>query len=96
MLLSGVRDGTSQYLYVNGERADTLIDFPFNAERDGSFDLMIGRFAQIMASPNNDEGYCYFKGSIDEVRICSRARSAAWVRLCYMNQRAEHKLVVFK
>ncbi|MBN1306730.1 MAG: DUF2341 domain-containing protein [Chitinispirillaceae bacterium] len=96
VLLCGVRDGTAQHLYVNGEPADTLIDYPFSSARDESFDLMIGRFAQIMASPDNDEGYCYFKGSIDEVRICNRARSAAWVRLCYMNQRTDDRLVIFK
>ncbi|MBN1575649.1 MAG: DUF2341 domain-containing protein [Chitinispirillaceae bacterium] len=96
VLLTGVRDGSSQRLYVNGEPVDTLIDFPFTAARTTTSDLIIGRFNDRMASPNDNEGYCPFNGRIDEVRICGIARSAAWVRLCYMNQRAENKLVIFK
>jgi hypothetical protein len=96
VLLTGVRDGTTQRLYVNGELVDTLIDSPLTGLRNSSSDLMIGRFAQIMASPNNDEGYCYFKGKIDEVRIRSVAENSDWVRLCYMNQRSDNKLVFFK
>ncbi|MBN1759113.1 MAG: DUF2341 domain-containing protein [Chitinispirillaceae bacterium] len=96
VLLTGVRNGTTQYLYVNGVSGDTLIDFPFSSARDSTFDLMIGRFAQVMASPDNNEGYCYFDGGIDEVRISGRARNAAWIRLCYMNQQADNKLVVFR
>jgi hypothetical protein len=96
VLLTGVRDGTKQRLYVNGELVDTLIDFPFTGPRSSSSDLMIGRFAQIMASPNNDGGYCYFKGKIDEVRICSVAENSDWIRLCYMNQRSDNKLIFSK
>ncbi len=96
VLLTGVREGTTQYLYVNGILSDTLIDYPFSTPRNTSSDLMIGRFAQIMASPNNDEGYCYFKGRIDELRIYSRPLDADWIRLCYLNQRRDDKLVVFR
>lgn len=34
-----------------------------------------------------------FKGAIDEVRVGGRARSAAWVRLCYENQKEGQTLV---
>lgn len=37
-----------------------------------------------------------FIGKIDEVRVDKTVRSADWIRLCYMNQRADDKLVVFK
>mgnify|MGYP000909230485 CR=1 FL=1 len=30
--------------------------------------------------------YHYFKGCMDELRISSVVRSAAWIRLCYVNQ----------
>jgi hypothetical protein len=38
----------------------------------------------------------YFKGMLDEVRISSGACSADWIRLCYMNQKSDDALVVFK
>jgi hypothetical protein len=94
--LTGVREGTSHKLYVNGVCTDTLIDFPYNLPRLEQSDLMIGRFAQMMASPDNSEGYCFFKGKIDEVEISSVARSAEWVRFCYLNQFENEKVVIFK
>ncbi|HEX7510559.1 MAG TPA: DUF2341 domain-containing protein, partial [Chitinivibrionales bacterium] len=36
-----------------------------------------------------------FIGSIDEVRVCSIARSAAWIKLCYMNQKSNEALLQF-
>ena len=38
-------------------------------------------------------GPLYFNGTLDEFRIDNACRSAAWVRLCYMNQRTDDKLV---
>jgi hypothetical protein len=37
-----------------------------------------------------------FAGRIDEVRVCSVARSADWIRLCYMNQKQNDALVMFR
>jgi hypothetical protein len=37
-----------------------------------------------------------FSGSIDEVRMTYRARSADWLRLCYMNQKPRDALVKFQ
>ena len=37
-----------------------------------------------------------FGGLLDEIRIANIQRSANWVKLCYMNQRVDDKLVVFK
>jgi hypothetical protein len=36
------------------------------------------------------------RGCIDEVRVCAVARSGNWIRLCYMNQRLDDKLIGFK
>jgi hypothetical protein len=36
------------------------------------------------------------RGEIDEVRVCSSVRSADWIKLCYMNQRSDDRLVVVK
>lgn len=89
----GVHTDALHLLYVNGERVDTLIDNPFSAARSDQSDLMIGRFAQFMASPTSDEGYCFFKGGIDEVQISGVARSAEWIRLSYKNQSINDKLI---
>ena len=37
-----------------------------------------------------------FDGNLDEVRISSIARSEAWIKLCYENQRKQGKLVTVK
>jgi hypothetical protein len=37
-----------------------------------------------------------FRGAIDEARIEKKVRSADWIKLCYMNQRPDDRLVVFK
>lgn len=95
VFIAGVHDGATHILYVDGERVDTLIVNPFNLTRSDQSDLMIGRFAQAMASPTSDQGFCYFKGSIDEVQISSVARSAEWIKFSYINQSTNNKLVTF-
>jgi hypothetical protein len=37
-----------------------------------------------------------FCGAMNEVRVCGTVRSADWIRLCYMNQRPDDKLIIFK
>lgn len=96
VLLTGVRQGETQLLYVNGILADSSADiWPNESERNVSNDLSIGAFLQEATIPNND-GYCFFKGKIDEVRIESVARTPDWIRLCYMNQRSDGRLAVFR
>jgi len=96
-LLTGVRQGTKQVLYCNGVLVDSVIAGWSNlASRNTSNNLSIGRFLQQVNVPIPNEGYDFFKGSIDEVRILSAAQSPDWVRLCYMNQRSDDRLVRFK
>jgi hypothetical protein len=38
----------------------------------------------------------FFNGIIDEVRVSSIDLSADWIKLCFMNQRPDDKLIVFK
>jgi hypothetical protein len=95
-LLVGVHQGTRQQLYCNGVLVDSTTDKWVNVvSRNTKNDLMIGRFAESVVLPTI-EGYCYFKGCIDEVRICNIAQSPDWVKLCYMNQGADDKLVRFR
>ncbi|MBN2037277.1 MAG: DUF2341 domain-containing protein [Chitinispirillaceae bacterium] len=96
MLLTGVRQGSAQYLYCNGELvADKSTIFSWGLSRDTSNDFTIGRFFKEATFPSNF-GYCYFKGKIDEVSVSRGARSGDWIRLSYMNQRNDDKLVQFK
>ena len=86
-----VRNGTSAYLYVDGLCTDSTGIFygdgnPGNA-RDSSSDVTIGSLIG---------GGLHFNGSIDEVIILSVPLSADFVKLCYMNQRSDDKLTVFK
>jgi len=96
VLLTGIRDGAAQYLYVNGEQVDTVtLKADFNL-RNTANDLMLGRVHDIGNIPLTGTGQCSFRGKLDEVRIVSTAHSSEWVRLCYMNQRVDDRLVVFK
>lgn len=97
--LVGVRSGLKQYLYVNGTCADSVIyNHPFIASdttysekkgfRNTSCNFMVGKKV--------DYSDWFFKGTIDEVRVMSISPSEEWVKLCYMNQRNEDKLIVHK
>jgi biopolymer transport protein ExbB len=96
VLLTGVRDGAAQYLYVNGMLADTLTSKAFTDPRSTAGDLILGRAHEPGTFPNAQAGFCYFRGKIDEVRIGSAPSGADWIKLCYMNQRSNDKLTVFK
>jgi hypothetical protein len=92
----GVRDGTQQLLYVNGSLVNSSTPLMAgNYARNTGDNFMIGRYARRVTIPTN-EGWCYFDGKVDEVRVSSVVPSADWIKLCYMNQRADDKLVIFK
>ena len=82
---------------IDGELNDTKVVYPHDTLllRDTSNDFTIGRFLKEAGYPGFF-GYCYFKGSIDEVRISSVDRSKDWIRLSYINQKSDGKLVQFK
>lgn len=85
----GMRIGVKQYLFVNGVLADTSIEvIGTGTRRFTGYDLAIGRKVNV---PDY-----FFDGKIDEVRISSGALSPAAIRLCYMNQKADDALVIFK
>jgi len=86
-LVTGVRSGMKQYLYVNGVVADST---PSAAGADSSisnnfYDFVIGR--------QSDNQSQWFDGIIDEVRVENQARSAGWNYLCYQNQRSDQIMV---
>jgi hypothetical protein len=88
----GVREGTSQFFYLNGELVDSSISVsPATAPRQTGEDVTIGRFLSV--APDSLEGKCPFLGKIDEVRISNAAYGADWIKLCYMNQKELDALV---
>jgi hypothetical protein len=87
--LVGVRSGTNQYLYVNGVCANNTPWTETNVfARNMGDDFKIGRRTDLVDY--------FFNGIIDEVRVSSIDQSADAVKLCYMNQRQDDKLIVFK
>lgn len=89
VLLNGVRDGSKQYLYVNGVPIDTIQILASGELRNTGTDFIIGRVHDAADG-------CYFKGAIDEVRVENRVRNADWIKLSFMNQKADDRLVIFK
>ncbi len=93
----GVRSGKNQYLYINGSlngsiAADTISSGNATMSRITSNDVWIGRLPAIN---NPGQIWRHFTGAIDEVRISSTAPGADWIKLCYMNQRVDDKLVSY-
>jgi hypothetical protein len=87
-LVTGVRDGTQEFLYVNGICVDSTVSLAADSsQRIETIDVSIGRL--------NSPATYYFPGKIDEVRIESVPRSADWVRLCYINQKVQDALLIF-
>ena len=44
----------------------------------------------------NIQGFAFFNGKIDEVKIGNRDPGADWIKLCYMNQKETDALVTVK
>jgi hypothetical protein len=84
----GVRDGAKEYLYVDGALAGDSIALRDSTGRSAAFDVCIGRQA--------DAATRYWSGAIDEVNMANVARSAEWIKLSYMNQKAVNRLVEFR
>jgi hypothetical protein len=96
-LLTAVCEGGAQRLYVDGDLNDTMhIRYAATEPPPAPTDLVIGRYFQSVPYTGTKGGYCWFNGKIDEVRLCNKSRSPEWIRLCYMNQRIDDKLVTFE
>jgi hypothetical protein len=93
--LVGIRDGSNQYLYIDGalvmEGYKLFGTGNTVTPRDTSDDFSIGAFLHPTSDWN--QGYAYFQGTIDEVNVSSMPRSADWIKLCYMNQKKPDALV---
>jgi len=94
--LTGVRDGTHQYLYINGVLVDDSIGLQSGTiSRNTGDNFTIGKYARQVTTPTN-EGWCHFRGKVDEVRVMNRALSSSFIKLSYMNQKPDDSLVEFR
>lgn len=85
----GVRNGTRQFLYVNGTCVDSsIVTLGVTTTRKTDLPLEIGHCPDGWFNPDR-----YFKGSIDEVRIAGVACTASWIKLCYVNQKETDALL---
>lgn len=93
--LTGVRSGTSQMLYINGEKVIETVDLMRGSyDRNANDDFMIGSYGRSITIPYS-QGWSFFNGKIDEVRVSSVVPNDDWIKLCYMNQKADDALVIF-
>lgn len=86
--LTGVCKGKDMRLYVDGICIDSTIDVIGGVPHETGTDVHIGKRA--------DSDYGYWNGMLDEVCLMSVALSPDWIKLCYMNQRMDNKLVIIK
>jgi hypothetical protein len=87
--VTGVRQGTKQYLYLDGKFADSAsMISQTTMARVYDQPLEIGHCPDGGEDPGR-----YFNGIIDEVRISRIAYGADWIKLCYMNQKEQDALV---
>jgi hypothetical protein len=81
----GAYDGDKVRLYVNGELKTASNSIGVNPQANQNY-LSLG----------DGEPQRNASGTMDEMRIENVNRSADWIKLSYMNQRSDDKLVVFK
>jgi len=67
----------------------TIAPLSYSKNRDTTTDLAIGKSSQSSYG-------VFFNGKIDEARVENRGHGADWILLCYMNQRPDDRLVVFR
>jgi hypothetical protein len=82
-------DALVHRLYIDGELSgEAVMSVPVLWEGVGS-STVIGRHGNEKKARN-------FTGAIDEVCVANVPRTAAWIKLCYMNQKTDSRLVAVK
>ena len=79
-------DGAVMYVYKNGA--------PVGSINNAGGLLQVNRATSYIAKSNWAADFLY-SGLIDELEVSKTARSADWITLSYMNQKASDALVVF-
>jgi hypothetical protein len=80
---------TSSRLYIDGES----VAYTYAGNMKSV--TQVTNTSALRIGAESDGSYP-FKGSIDEFTVAFTARSAYWIKLCYMNQRKDDKLVSVK
>ena len=84
------RGSHTHSLYIDGAIAATRADSNATIVYSG-----VGKDTYIGKHGNGKTNFNFF-GRIDEVRVYTAPVSADYVRLCYMNQKGEDRLVIFE
>lgn len=96
LYLTGVRSGEYQRFYINGSKVvDSISLMKGEYERDASENFCIGSYGRAVTIPYS-QGWSFFKGKIDEVRVSNVAYNDDWVKLCYLNQKDDSKFIIFE
>ncbi len=98
-LVSAVFSSQSQLLYVDGFMVSANYDLDsFNISMyEGYWSL--GHFINAQEADTATASWPhvpssrYFRGAIDEVRICGKPKSSDWIQLCYQTQKQEASVV---
>jgi Concanavalin A-like lectin/glucanases superfamily/Domain of unknown function (DUF2341) len=77
---------TSSRLYIDGESVAYIFAGDIKSV------TQVSNTSAFRIGAESDGNYP-FKGSIDECTVAFTARSAYWIKLCYMNQRKDDRLV---
>lgn len=86
-LLTGVYDGTTWRIYLNGTQDNSAVD---SGPASGSNFVAIGAVWVV-----NSVRTQFFDGKIDEVRLSNTNRSASWVTSDYNSQKASSTFITF-
>ena len=87
LFLTGVYNGAndSVFLYVNGTRQAMAAKASSGISNCRDDALELGRCSETQAG--------YFPGKLDEAVLSKTVRNAAWIKLCYENQKVSQTLV---
>ncbi len=87
VLIHGTYDGRTLSVYCNGDLVGARTAGYASGLEQNDLGTLLGGYA------DNVYPYFHYSGIMDEARIESAARSPAWIRLSYQNQRADQTLV---
>ncbi len=84
------KDASVLTLYIDGEITSSRTDLDATINYTG-----VGQNTYI-GKQGNGKNWFNFKGRIDEARVYNAPMSPDYIKLCYMNQKADDALIVFK
>ena len=83
-------NGKTIQWFINGEPLGPAITFDHDFQSFVDItEIFVGRHGKTSLKK-------VFDGILDEIRITNMQQSVGWIKLCYMNQRTDNKLVIFE